>query len=163
MAKRSAGLLMFRRRDSDVEVLLIHPGGPYWTGKDNSAWSIPKGEIEIDEREQDAAKREFEEETGLVPRGELYPLKPVRLKSGKAVYAWFFEGDWDPMNLKSSTFAIEWPPRSGRIVEYPEADRAAWFTLEEAMVKIQQGQIGFLEELSTVLVHGSQPRSTDAS
>ncbi len=156
MTKRSAGLLMHRRRDSGIEVLLIHPGGPYWSGKDDGAWSIPKGEIEEGEEVQDAARREFEEETGLLPRGDFYPLKPVRLKSGKTVYAWLFEGDWDPANLRSSTFTMEWPPRSGRMLECPEADRAAWFSLERAGVKIQKGQLGFLKELSTLLAPSQQ-------
>ncbi len=125
MSKRSAGLLMYRRAGADVEVLLIHPGGPYWQNKDEGAWSIPKGEIEEGEDPRDAAKREFEEETGLRPQGVFHALKPVRLKSGKTVQAWFFEGDWDPVKLQSTTFEMEWPPRSGKRQEYPEADRAA--------------------------------------
>jgi predicted NUDIX family NTP pyrophosphohydrolase len=151
VAKQSAGLIMYRCRDSDVDVLLIHPGGPYWAKKDDGAWTIPKGEIEEEEEAQEAAQREFEEETGLRPHGHLHPLTPVRLKSGKTVYAWAFEGDWDPTRLESTTFTTEWPPRSGRIQEYPEADRAEWFTLAGAKEKIQGGQIGFLKELETLL------------
>jgi predicted NUDIX family NTP pyrophosphohydrolase len=151
VAKQSAGLIMYRCRDSGVDVLLIHPGGPYWAKKDDGAWTIPKGEIEEEEEAHEAAQREFEEETGLQPRGHFYPLTPVRLKSGKTVYAWAFEGDWDPTRLESTTFTTEWPPRSGRIQEYPEADRAEWFTLTGAKEKIQGGQLGFLRELETLL------------
>ena len=145
-AKRSAGLLMYRVKESGAEVLLIHPGGPYWTKKDEGAWSIPKGEIEEGEDPFLAAKREFEEETGLSPEGAFRPLKPVRLKSGKTVDAWVFEGDWDAGSLKSSTFAMEWPPRSGKVQEFPEADRADWFAPGVAKKKIQEGQRGFIEE-----------------
>ena len=145
-AKRSAGLLMYRVKRGKAEVLLIHPGGPYWTKKDEGAWSIPKGEIEEGEDPILAAKREFEEETGLVPRGDFRRLKPVRLKSGKTISAWAFEGDWDGRGLKSSTFTLEWPPHSGRVQEFPEADRADWFALEVAKKKIQEGQRGFIQE-----------------
>jgi predicted NUDIX family NTP pyrophosphohydrolase len=145
---------MYRQRNSDVEVLLLHPGGPFWARKDEGAWTIPKGEIEEGEETQKAAKREFEEETGLLPRGDFYPLRPVKLKSGKTIYAWAFKGDWDPTTIKSTTFTMEWPPHSGRLLEYPEADRAAWFTLEQAKAKIQKGQIGFVEELSVLLAQG---------
>ena len=137
---------MYRLREGAAEVLLIHPGGPYWTKKDQGAWSIPKGEIEEGEEPLGAARREFEEETGFSPKGDFRPLKPVRLKSGKIVHAWVFEGDWDARVLKSSTFTMEWPPRSGRVQEFPEADRAGWFALGVAREKIQEGQRGFLEE-----------------
>jgi len=145
-AKRSAGLLMYRLKEGAAEVLLIHPGGPYWTKKDDGAWSIPKGEIEEGEDPMRAATREFEEETGLSPEGTFRPLKPVRLKSGKTVHAWVFEGDWDARGLKSLTFTMEWPPRSGKVQEFPEADRADWFDLKTAREKIQDGQRAFLEE-----------------
>ncbi len=145
-AKRSAGLLMYRLKEGATEVLLIHPGGPYWTKKDDGAWSIPKGEIEEGEDPIRAAKREFEEETGLAPEGTFRPLRPVKLKSGKTVHAWVFEGDWDARGLKSSTFTMEWPPRSGKVQEFPEADRADWFALGVAKEKIQDGQRAFIEE-----------------
>ena len=146
MAKQSAGLLMYRLTGGRVEVLLAHPGGPYWAKKDEGAWTIPKGEIEEGEGPIDAAKREFEEETGLRPVGLFRFLHPVRLKSGKIVHAWAFEGTWDAGRLKSVPFTMEWPPRSGRKQEFPEADRAAWFTLDEAKKKIQAGQLPFIEE-----------------
>ncbi len=149
--KQSAGLVMYRLRDANVEVLLVHPGGPFWARKDEGAWTIPKGEIEEGEKTVDAAKREFEEETGLRPTGVFQPLKPVRLKSRKVVYAWAFQGDWDQSNLKSTSFVMEWPLRSGRMVEFPEIDKADWFSLELAKEKIQKGQLGFLEELNEVL------------
>jgi len=149
-AKRSAGLLMYRLKEGRAEVLLIHPGGPYWAKKDDGAWSIPKGEIEEGEDPIRAAKREFEEETGMSPEGTFRPLRPVRLKSGKIVYAWAFEGDWDARALKSLNFTMEWPPRSGKAQEFPEADRADWFTLRVAKEKIQDGQRAFLEEFEHV-------------
>jgi predicted NUDIX family NTP pyrophosphohydrolase len=147
MAKQSAGLLMYRRREGSWEVLLVHPGGPFWARKDEGAWTIPKGEIEEGEDAFAAARREFEEETGCKPEGEFRPLSPVRLKSRKTVRAWAFEGDWDPGMLTSMIFTVEWPPHSGKIREYPEADAAGWFSLEEAREKIQAGQMGFIEEL----------------
>ena len=137
---------MYRLTEGTAEVLLVHPGGPYWARKDAGAWTIPKGEIEEGEDSFDAAKREFEEETGLSPEGLFRPLNPVRLKSGKTVYAWAFEGDWDARGLTSSTFTMEWPPRFGKVQEFPEADRAGWFSIETAKEKIQDGQRGFIEE-----------------
>jgi predicted NUDIX family NTP pyrophosphohydrolase len=151
MAKVSAGLVMYRRRGGRAEILLIHPGGPYWRGKDLGAWSIPKGEIESGEDALYAAKREFEEETGLRPEGEFYPLKPVKLRSRKTIFAWFFQGDFDPATLNSVTFPMEWPPRSGRMEEFPEADGAQWFTLEEGKLRISAGQRSFVEELESAL------------
>ncbi len=151
MAKQSAGLLMYRFAAGLAEVLLVHPGGPYWAKKDDGAWSIPKGEIEEGEASFDAARREFEEETGLHPEGRFRPLNPVRLKSGKIVYAWAFEGDWDSRSLRSSTFTMEWPPRSGKEQEFPEVDRAGWFPIEMAKEKIQGGQLGLLEELERTI------------
>jgi predicted NUDIX family NTP pyrophosphohydrolase len=151
MAKRSAGLLMYRRGPEGPELLLVHPGGPYWTGKDRGAWSIPKGEIEEGEDPFAAALREFEEETGKRPAGDFRPLNPVVLKSRKTVYAWAFEGDFDPAGLVSSTFTTEWPPRSGRQREFPEVDRAGWFGVQQAREKIQSGQLPFIEELAAML------------
>lgn len=146
MAKQSAGLLMYRCGQSGWEVLLVHPGGPFWARKDRGAWTIPKGEIEEGEEPFAAARREFEEETGCKPEGTFRALNPVRLKSRKTVRAWAFEGDWDPALLESLHFTVEWPPRSGKIKEYPEADAAGWFGLDEARDKIQAGQMGFVEE-----------------
>jgi predicted NUDIX family NTP pyrophosphohydrolase len=151
MPKLSAGLLMFRRRDQNVEVLLVHPGGPFWTKKDKGAWSIPKGEYAPGEDPLQAARREFFEETAFEPSGQFFALEPIRQPSGKVINAWAFEGDCDPSELKSNTFTIEWPKESGIINEFPEVDRAAWFALEEAQTKIVSGQKGFLKQLAELL------------
>jgi predicted NUDIX family NTP pyrophosphohydrolase len=145
--KVSAGILPYRRRDGPVEVLLIHPGGPFWTRKDLGAWSIAKGMVEEGEALEAAARREFTEETGFVVSGPLLPLLPCRQPSGKTIHAWAVEGDFDPAALKSVTFAVELPKGSGRLVEFPEADRAAWFPLAEARRRILAGQVPFLDEL----------------
>jgi predicted NUDIX family NTP pyrophosphohydrolase len=142
---------MYRHHEGVLEILLLHPGGPYWARKENGAWTIPKGEIEQGEEALAAAEREFEEETGLRPKGNFCPLSPVSLKSGKTVYAWAFEGNWDATRLESTTFSMEWPPHSGRKQEFPEADRAGWFTVEAAREKIQGGQIGFIEEIERMI------------
>jgi len=147
MPKTSAGLLLFREIEGRLEVLLVHPGGPFWAKKDDGAWSIPKGEIEEGEDPLAAAKREFQEETGQVAEGEPIPLEPLRQPSGKTVHAWALRGELDPTLLKSSTFSLEWPPRSGRRQEFPEVDRAEWFSLETAERKILSGQSGFLRQL----------------
>jgi predicted NUDIX family NTP pyrophosphohydrolase len=152
MAKHSAGLLMYRFRDGVLEVFLAHPGGPFWAKKDLGAWSIPKGEYPPEEDGLAAAQREFAEETGCAIQGELLPLTPLRQPSGKLIAAWAFQGDCDPAALKSNTFTLKWPPRSGRQQEFPEVDRGDWFTLEEAKEKIIRGQVGFLEELERILV-----------
>ncbi len=151
MPTHSAGLLMYRYRDGVLEVFLVHPGGPFWARKDLGAWSLPKGEFTPEEDALAAARREFGEETGLPAAGEFIPLTPRRQPSGKLIQAWAFEGDCDPSAVKSNTFALEWPPRSGRQEEFPEIDRAGWFTLEEAKEKIIKGQVGFLEELQETL------------
>ena len=151
MPKASAGLLMFRRCGEGPEVLLVHPGGPFWTRRDQGAWSIPKGEFAPDEDPLAAARREFEEETGIWPEGEFIPLSPRRQPGGKVVHAWAFEGDCDPTAIVSNTFVMEWPPRSGRRQEFPEVDRAAWFPLEEAKRKLLSGQVGLIEELERSL------------
>ena len=143
----SAGLLLYRKRDGILQVLLIHPGGPLWSKKDAGAWSIPKGLVEQGEDRLEAAKREFREETGFTVSGRFIPLSPVKLKSGKAIHAWAIEGECDPAAIKSNTFSMEWPPRSGKRQDFPEADRAAWFGIEEAKQKINQGQVGLLVEL----------------
>ncbi len=151
MIKQSAGLLMYRFGNKGLEVFLVHPGGPYWAGKDEGAWSIPKGEYTENEDPLEAAKREFFEETGFRAEGVFKPLSTIRQPGGKWVPAWAFAGDCDPSSIKSNTFTMEWPPRSGRKREYPEIDRAAWFGEDEAVRKINKGQIGFLEELKGIL------------
>lgn len=142
---------MFRRCGREPEVLLVHPGGPFWTKRDLSAWSIPKGEFTPGEDSLAAARREFEEETGIAPQGEFIPLKARRQPSGKVVHAWAFEGDCDPATIVSNTFGMEWPPGSGRRQEFPEVDRAAWFPLDVAKRKLVSGQVGFVDELTDLL------------
>jgi predicted NUDIX family NTP pyrophosphohydrolase len=148
VAKTSAGLLLFRRNGT-LEVLLVHPGGPLWTKKDEGAWSIPKGEIEPGEDPLAAARREFEEELGYPVSGEFIELAPVRQASGKVVHAWAVEGDFDPAALTSGTFTMEWPPRSGRQQQFPEVDRVEWFTIDDAKRKINKAQIALLDELNS--------------
>jgi predicted NUDIX family NTP pyrophosphohydrolase len=147
MAKKSAGLLMFRDAGGSAEVLLVHPGGPFWAKKDDGAWSIPKGLFEDGEDELAAAQREFEEETGLRPAGTFIALGTFKQPGGKQVSAWAIEGEFDLARFKSNTFAMEWPPRSGRMKEFPEADRAGWFGPQEALVKILKGQRPIVETL----------------
>ncbi|MGO8752347.1 MAG: NUDIX domain-containing protein [Thermoguttaceae bacterium] len=150
MPRLSAGLLMFRIRDRAIQVLLAHPGGPFFRNKDDGAWSIPKGEPEGNEDLLVTAQREFEEETGVKPSGPFMPLKPVQQKGGKVVHAWAFEGDCDPKAIHSNTFTIEWPPKSGRQMEFPEIDRAEFFDLATARKKIKAGQEALLDELAAV-------------
>lgn len=161
MAKTSAGLLMFRRRggEGEPEVLLVHPGGPFWVNKDHGAWSIPKGEVEGGEDLLASARREFAEETGFRAGGPFIPLTPLRQPSGKVVHAWAVEGGADPERLRSNMVSIEWPPRSGRRREFPEVDRAGWFPLGQAAQKILPGQRGFLVELASLLARGAAARS----
>jgi predicted NUDIX family NTP pyrophosphohydrolase len=140
MPQRSAGLLMFRRRPGGVEVLLVHMGGPFWAKKDDGAWSIPKGLLDEGEDALAAARREFEEETGQTPDGKFIELGVFRQPSGKQIAAFAVEGEFDLATFKSNLFAMEWPPRSGRMQEFPEADRAGWFGKAEAQVKIIRGQ-----------------------
>jgi len=147
MPKRSAGLLMYRRTNGRVEVLLAHPGGPFWAKKDLGAWSIPKGEVDSDEEPLLAAQREFEEETGIAPEGDFIVLGEAKQAGGKIVTAWAVEGDCDSSGLKSNTFSMQWPPRSGRMAEFPEVDRWEWFSLNDAREKILAGQRIFLERL----------------
>jgi predicted NUDIX family NTP pyrophosphohydrolase len=141
---------MYRRRDSTLEVFLVHPGGPFWAKKDAGAWSVPKGEIDPAEDPLAAARREFAEETGLAVEGRFQPLAPVTQAGGKIVQAWAVEGDLDPTALQSNSFSIEWPPRSGRQATFPEVDRAAWFPLEIARQKINPAQAALLDELEAV-------------
>jgi predicted NUDIX family NTP pyrophosphohydrolase len=151
MAKKtSAGLLLYRRCP-ELEVFLVHPGGPFWTRKDAGAWSIPKGEVEDGEDPLHAAKREFTEETGFTISGEFRSLDPLKQPSGKIIYAWAIEADCDPGQIRSNSFSLEWPPKSGKIQQYPEVDRAAWFNIAEARNKILAGQVGFIEQLIAVL------------
>jgi predicted NUDIX family NTP pyrophosphohydrolase len=138
MVKRSAGLLMYRRQQDEVEVFLVHPGGPYWASKDQGVWTIPKGEYEDDEEPLAAAKREFFEETGFTAHGKFFSLGEVRQKNGKLVTAWAFQGDCDPAQLQSNTCEIEWPPKSGKRLEIPEIDRGHWFTMDDARRYIRQ-------------------------
>jgi predicted NUDIX family NTP pyrophosphohydrolase len=147
MSKKSAGLLLYRKTAENLEVLLVHPGGPLWAKKDDGAWSIPKGEFAPEEDPLAAAKREFEEETGIQPDGEFIALTPLKQPGGKLVFAWALRSDFDPSKLKSNTFSMEWPPRSGRQQEFPEVDRAAWFGIEAARSKILKGQAPFLDQL----------------
>jgi predicted NUDIX family NTP pyrophosphohydrolase len=147
-SKKSAGLLLYRRSGGRLEVLLVHPGGPYWRRRDAGAWSIPKGEIEGDETEETAARREFSEELGYRPQGEPVPLGEAKQPSGKLVTIFALLGDWEPKRLVSSQFEIEWPPRSGRKEQYPEVDRAEWFSLDTARDKIVKGQAVFLDRLA---------------
>jgi len=150
-SKKTAGILLYRIRETELEVLLGHPGGPFWTKKDDAAWSIPKGELEENEDPLQAAKREFHEETGVAVAGNFIPLTPLKQRSGKVVLAWAVEGDCDADNIKSNMFSIEWPPRSGKREEFPEMDRASWFTMAAAKRKILPGQLGFLDELEQIV------------
>jgi predicted NUDIX family NTP pyrophosphohydrolase len=147
MPEKSAGLLLFRTVAATVEVLLVHPGGPFWAKKDEAAWSIPKGEFDDGEDALAAARREFAEELGAVPAGEPVPLSPIRQAGGKMVFAFALRADFDVATAKSNTFTMEWPPRSGRTQEFPEIDRAKWFTTEEARRRMLKGQIPLLDEL----------------
>jgi predicted NUDIX family NTP pyrophosphohydrolase len=151
-AKTSAGILLYRRAGAALEVLLVHPGGPFWARKDAGAWSIPKGEHDDAEDPQACARREFAEETGMeLGPGELADLGTVRLKSGKRVAAWAAEGELDADAIRSNTFEVEWPPRSGRRQAFPEVDRAGWFGLEAAREKLNPAQVAFLDRLRDLL------------
>jgi predicted NUDIX family NTP pyrophosphohydrolase len=145
--KRSAAVLLYKRSGGEVRVLLAHPGGPFWAKKDLGAWSIPKGEYAAGEEPLTVAKREFAEELGAEPRGEFLELGELVQPSRKLVTAWALEGDFDTDKLKSNTFELEWPPKSGRKQMFPEVDRAEWFDLAEARKKILSGQSGFLDRL----------------
>ncbi len=143
--------MMYRSPEGALEVFLVHPGGPFWVKKDLGSWSIPKGEFDPNEDPLASAKREFEEETGFAAVGEFKPLAPLKQPGGKIVHAWAFEGHCDPKAIRSNTFTIEWPPRSGKVKAFPEVDRAEWFTVDAAKKKILKGQVGFLEELQHLL------------
>jgi predicted NUDIX family NTP pyrophosphohydrolase len=151
-SRKSAGLLMFRRAaDGNVEVLLAHPGGPFWARKDAGAWTIPKGEHDSSEEALAAAKREFAEETGFAPLEPFLALGSLKQRSGKWISIWAFESDCDPAALVSNTFEMEWPPRSGRQSSFREIDRAGWFRLDEAALKLSKGQVPFLARLADAL------------
>jgi predicted NUDIX family NTP pyrophosphohydrolase len=147
MRKRSAGILPYRRRGNRIEVLLVHPGGPFWARKDAGAWSIGKGEYEEGEDPFDAAMREFAEETGHRPSGPFIELAPRTQPGGKLIRAWAVDEDWDPSGFVSNPFTMQWPPRSGRMQTFPEVDRVEWFDAVVAVEKILPGQRGFIEEL----------------
>jgi predicted NUDIX family NTP pyrophosphohydrolase len=152
MPKTSAGILLYRRPGSKLEVLLVHPGGPFWARKNLGAWSLAKGEYQEGEDPLCAALREFFEETGHRPAGPFLPLGQRKQPSGKHILAWAAEGDWDPSSLVSNTFSMEWPRGSGAIREFPEVDRAEWFDMAEAQHRILSGQRGFLDDLHRKLV-----------
>lgn len=151
MIKQSAGILLYRIKSGEVEVFLVHPGGPFWKNKDIGAWSIPKGEFTKEEKALDAAIREFEEETGIKVTGEFIELSPVKLKSGKVIYAWALKGNIDlPINCKSIV-EVEWPPRSGKKISVPEVDKGEWFSIDVAKQKINSSQVPLIDELIDIL------------
>jgi predicted NUDIX family NTP pyrophosphohydrolase len=150
MPKRSAGLLLFRR-SNHLELFLVHPGGPFWARKDDGAWSLPKGEYSEDEDALLAAKREFQEETGISIDGDFLPLGELRQPGGKLITAWALEKDVDSTLVKSNLFSMEWPPKSGRMQEFPEVDRAAWFPASQAQTKLLKGQVAFINRLAKKL------------
>jgi predicted NUDIX family NTP pyrophosphohydrolase len=147
MPQRSAGILLYRRKGGGIEVLLVHPGGPFWAKKDDGVWSIPKGLIESGEEAIVVARREFEEETGALLQGDLVPLGSFAQSRAKTIEVWAAEGDFDPASLNSNTFSMEWPPRSGRMQAFPEVDRAQWFGPDAAFDKILKGQRPVIEGL----------------
>jgi predicted NUDIX family NTP pyrophosphohydrolase len=147
MAKQAAGILLFRRGTAGLEVLLAHPGGPLWARKDYASWTIPKGQFTDGELPLDAARREFEEEMGSAPVGEFQSLGTLKQPSGKVIHLWAAEADFDTAGVKSNMFSMEWPPKSGKMADFPEVDRAAWFSIAEARHKILKGQAPFLDRL----------------
>jgi predicted NUDIX family NTP pyrophosphohydrolase len=151
MSKQSAGLMMYRYRDHMLEVLLVHPGGPFWRNKDEGAWSIPKGEYEDGQDPFETARREFREETGYDAMGEFIALAPLRQTSRKIISAWAFEGNCDAEKIVSNLFTLEWPPKSGKHAQFPEVDRAAWFPIPTARHKIIKGQQRFIDQLCRIL------------
>jgi predicted NUDIX family NTP pyrophosphohydrolase len=157
VARTSAGLLLFRTGPAGLEVLLVHPGGPLWAKKDDGAWSIPKGELDDGETALDAAIREVREELGVEIAGVFLALTPVRQAGGKTVHAWAARADFDPTQLSSQTFEMEWPPRSGRRQAFPEVDRAAWFTIGEAKRTILKGQLPLIDEFVVLVGSRSEP------
>jgi len=152
ISNQSAGILLYRNKNHQLEFFLVHSGGPFFKNKDAGVWSVPKGEFLDDEDPLIAAKREFEEETGQPLTGDNFiELSPIRQKSGKTVHAWALEGDIDADNIVSNTFEIEWPPRSGKLASFAEIDRGGWFEVEEAKVKINPAQVALIDELISIL------------
>ena len=150
MSKQSAGILLYRKVNNALQVFLVHPGGPFFRNKDDGSWTIPKGELLDGEDLLTAARREFEEETGQAITGKFTPLSPIQQKGGKIVHAWAVEGDIEHTTIKSNNFEIEWPPRSGKQQSFPEVDRAEWFDVDVAKIKINPAQVGLIEELVEV-------------
>lgn len=156
MAKIAAGLLMFRRQKNEIQFFLVHPGGPFFAKKNEGVWSIPKGLPEGDEDILQTAQREFFEETGIKPSPPFYPIGNIKLKSGKIIHAWCFEGNWDAKNgIVSNMFSMEWPPASKKFIDMPEVDRAEWMTLEQAVIKIHPDQLPFLQRATEILQHAT--------
>jgi predicted NUDIX family NTP pyrophosphohydrolase len=151
MAKMSAGILMYREAGKNMEVLLAHPGGPFWAKKDLAAWSVPKGEFDESEEPLAAALREVEEETGFTPQGNFVELEPVKTKAGKKIFAWAVESNADPVSFKSNFFEMEWPPRSGKKQKFPEVDKVEWFDMHEAEKRISPSQLPLLSQLKILL------------
>ncbi len=149
--KQSAGLILYRKTTKNTEIFLVHPGGPFWKNKDEGAWSIPKGEFTSDEEPLTAAIREFKEETGISIDGNFREFQPVVIKSGKKIFAWAIEKDVNEKNVISNSFEMEWPPKSGKMQSFPEVDRAGWFTLSVAKIKISQGQLPLLQQLEQLI------------
>ena len=161
MPKQSAGILLYRFQEGEMQVFLIHPGGPFWVKKDDGAWSIPKGEFQSEEEDALAAsKREFIEETGYSIEGNFIPLSAVKQKGGKVVTAFAVEGDCDASTIKSNEFEIEWPPKSGKKKSFPEADRAAWFSVKDARKKILQSQLPLIDQLQQVVMAKNEENLT---
>lgn len=155
MPQKSAGIILYRFLNNILEVLIVHPGGPFWAKKDEGAWSIPKGEFDDNENPLEAAIREFEEEMGQKVSGSFLPLSPVKLKSGKLIYPFALEHDFDVTQLKSNTFTTEWPPKSGKMQEFPEIDRGAWVNISVGKLKLNPGQVPILEELEIKIVRSN--------
>ena len=151
MPKQAAGILLYRKSRTGIEVLLAHPGGPLWARKDYGVWTLPKGQFTDGELPLDAAKREFEEEMGTAPTGEFQTLGTLKQPSGKVIHVWAAESDFDAAGVKSNLFSMEWPPKSGRMSEFPEVDRAGWFPIDQARIRILKGQAPFLDRLLALL------------
>ena len=149
--KKSAGIILYRRKNIVPEIFLVHPGGPFWKNKDHGAWTIPKGEFTEEEDPLKAAMREFKEETGISIKGTFLELTPVKQKSGKLVYGWALEKDIDASTIKSNFFEIEWPPKSKQFKQFPEIDKGEWFTVAEAKQKINPAQVAFIDEVVSIL------------
>jgi predicted NUDIX family NTP pyrophosphohydrolase len=159
MTKQSAGILVYRERAGELEFFLVHPGGPLWQNKDAGYWSIPKGEFVGAEEPLEAAKREFKEETGMTVEGEFVPLGSVKQRGGKIVHAWAVRGDFDAAKVRSNTFELEWPPRSGRFAAFPEVDRGEWFSRSAAQDKIKAAQVEFLDQVVGLVARGGNKKT----